>query len=135
MENQFNEVSGRYPKSKWTELTAEAMATSADSHLPPGYKVFAVLYGSIYRQLSAYVHSDVRSIQASVKENAAGIALISQPVSKERAGGLMYAANFLMITICFAVSSTFYGKKYVPQWNAIVQTWNGTPPVGGESQS
>jgi hypothetical protein len=133
MESQFNEVSGRYPKSKWTELTAEAMAISADSHLPPGFKVFAVLYNSIYRQLSAYVHSDVRSIQAAVTENASGIALISQPVSKERAGGLMYAANFLMITICFVVSGTFYGQKYIPRWNAIVQEWNGTAPVGGES--
>ena len=104
------------------------MATSADGQLPPRYKVFTVLYGSIYRQLSAYVHSDVRSIQASVKENAAGIALISQPVSKERAGGLMYAANFLMITICFVVSGHFYGTKYIPQWNTIVQTWNGTAP-------
>ena len=133
MESQFNEVSGRYPNNKWTDLSAEAMATFADRQLPQGFKVFAVLYGSIYRQTSAYVHSDVRSIQASVREDAAGIALISQPVSKERSGGLMYAANFLMITICFVVSSTFYGKKYIPQWNAIVQTWNGTTPVGGES--
>jgi hypothetical protein len=126
MESQFNEVAGRYKNGKWTEVSAEAMAKSADSHLPDGYKVFAFLYASIYRQCSAYVHSDVRSIQAQIQENAEGIVQISQPVSKEHSGRLMYAANFLMLVICFVVSGTFYGTKHIPQWNALVLKWNGT---------
>jgi hypothetical protein len=81
-------VAGRYKNGKWTELSAESMAKSADSHLPDGYKVFAFLYASIYRQCSAYVHSDVRSIQAQIQENAEGIVQISQPISKEHSGRL-----------------------------------------------
>jgi len=135
MENQFNEVGGRYPNGKWTNLSAEAMATIADSHLPIGFKVFKVLYASIYRQCSAYVHSDVRSIQAAVKENAEGIAYISQPVSKENAGRLMFAANFLMLTICFVVSGTFYGTKYIRQWNELVLKWNGSSAVKQETEA
>jgi len=125
MECQFNEVAGRYKNGKWTQLSAEAMAKFADSQLPDGYKVFVFLYASIYRQCSAYVHSDVRSIQAQIQESSDGIVQISQPVSKEHAGRLMYAANFLMFTICFVVSGTFYGTKHIPQWNSIVLKWNG----------
>jgi uncharacterized protein DUF5677 len=130
MESQFNEVGVRYRNGKWTALSAEAMARFADEHLPDGYKVFAFLYASIYRQSSAYVHSDVRSIQAQFHENAGEIVQISQPISKEHAGKLMYAANFLMLTICFVVSGTFYGTKHIPQWNSLVLRWNGTAPLG-----
>jgi hypothetical protein len=120
MESQFNAVQGRYSKGKWTSLSAESMAQLADKHLPDGFKVFAFLYASIYRQCSAYVHSDVRSIQGQIQENAEGIVQISQPVSKEHSGQLMHAANFLMLTICFVVSGTFCGTKHIPQWNSLV---------------
>jgi hypothetical protein len=105
------------------------MARVADGHLPDGFKVFTVLYSSIYRQSSAYVHSDVRSIQGQIQETAEGFVKISRPVSKEHCGKLMYAANFLMLVTCFIVTSTFYGKKYTPQWNSLVLRWNGTAPI------
>jgi hypothetical protein len=126
MEEQFNQVRGRYGKGKWTSRSAEEMAKVADSQLPEGVKVFAVLYASIYRQCSAYVHSDVRSIQDRIQETPEGLVDIRRRVSKESCGKLMYAANFLMLTTCFMVSGTFYGKKYIPQWNSLVSQWNGT---------
>ena len=134
MESQFNEVEERYSKGKWTPLSAETMAQLADKNLPDGFKVFELLYASIYRQCSAYVHSDVRSIQGQIQENAEGIVQISQPISKEHSGKLMYAANFLMLTICFVVSGTFYGTKHIPQWNSLVLRWNGTGSVDGGFQ-
>jgi hypothetical protein len=125
MREQFNRVEGRYNKGRWTSRSAEDMAKVADGHLPNGYKVFASLYASIYRQSSAYVHSDVRSIQSRIQETPEGQVDIRRRISKESCGKVMYAANFLMLTACFIVSGTFYGGKYIPQWNAIVLRWNG----------
>jgi hypothetical protein len=126
MESQFNQVQERYSNGRWTSLSTEAMAKVADGHLPDGFKVFTLLYASIYRQCSAYVHSDVRSIQRQIQESAEGFDYISRPISNELCGRLMHAANFLMLAICFMVSGTFYGKKYTPQWNSLVLRWNGT---------
>ncbi len=126
MERQFDQVQGRYSKGRWTSYSAEDMARVADGHLPDGFKVFTVLYASIYRQSSAYVHSDVRSIQGRIQESAEGLINISPRISKEHCGTLMYAANFLMLVACFLVTGTFYGNKYTPQWNSLVLQWNGT---------
>jgi hypothetical protein len=126
MQEQYRQVEGRYRNGKWTSRSAEAMAKFADGHLPDGFKVFAVLYASIYRQSSAYVHSDVRSIQSRIQQTAEGLVDIRRRSSNESCGTLMYAANFLMLTTCFLVSGTFYGKKHIPQWNALVLRWNGT---------
>jgi hypothetical protein len=127
MQEQFSQVEGRYSKGRWTPHSAEVMATVADGHLPDGFKVFAVLYASIYRQCSAYVHSDVRSIQSRIQQTPEGLVDIRRRISTENCGRLMYAANFLMLTTCFLVSGTFYGQKHIPQWNALVLQWNGTP--------
>jgi len=134
MERQFNQVQGRYSKGRWTSYSAEDMARVADGHLPDGFKVFTVLYASIYRQSSAYVHSDVRSIQGQIQESADGLVNISLPISKEHCGKLMYAANFLMLVTCFMVTATFYGKEYTPQWNSLVLQWNGTTAISNQPQ-
>jgi hypothetical protein len=126
MERQFNQVQGRYSNGRWTSLSGEAMARIADGYLPDGFKVFTLLYASIYRQCSAYVHSDVRSIQSQIQESAGGLVYISPTISKEHGGKLMHTANFLMLAICYMVSGTFYGKEYIPQWNSLVLRWNGT---------
>jgi hypothetical protein len=126
MESQFKQVQGRYRNGKWTSRSAEDMARVADWHLPDGFKVFTVLYASIYRQCSAYVHSDVRSINGQIQETAEGFIYISRPISEEECGRLMHAANFLMLAICFMVSGTFFGKKYISQWNSLVLRWNGS---------
>jgi hypothetical protein len=129
MESQFNQAAARYSNGRWTSLSAETMAKFADKHLPNGFKVFTILYASIYRQCSAYVHSDVRSIQAHIQENTDGVVSISKPISKEHCGKLMHAANFLMLTICFVVTGTFYGTKHIPQWNSLGLKWNGNQPL------
>jgi hypothetical protein len=126
MRAQFNHVEGRYGKGRWTTCLAETMAKVADTNLPDGFKVFTVLYASIYRQCSAYVHSDVRSIQSRIRQTPDGVVNIRRGISEESCGRLMYAANFLMLKTCFMVSGTFYGGKYIPQWNALVLRWNGT---------
>jgi hypothetical protein len=126
MERQFNQVRGRYKNGRWTSLSGEAMAKVADEHLPGGFKVFTLLYASIYRQCSAYVHSDVRSLQREIEESAEGFVYINRPISKELCGRLMHAANFLMLAMCFMVSAAFYGKKYTAQWNSLVLHWSGT---------
>jgi hypothetical protein len=125
MQKQFEQVEGRYSSGRWTSRSAEDMAKFADEHLPDGYKVFSVLYASIYRQCSAYIHSDVRSIQSRIQETAEGLVDIRRRASNESCGRLMYAANFLMLMTCFMVSGTFYGQKFIPQWNEIVLRWNG----------
>jgi len=127
MHKQFEQVEGRYSNGKWTSRSAEGMARVADGHLPEGYKVFGVLYASIYRQCSAYVHSDVRSIQSRIQETPEGLVDIRRRTSNESCGRLMYAANFLMLMTCFMVSGTFYAQKFIPRWNEIVLRWNGTP--------
>jgi hypothetical protein len=123
MKADFDAVHGRYDRN-WTRLSAEAMALAADDKLPSGFKVFTTLYASIYRQASAFVHSDVRSIQPFFKE-AAGRVWIRRTSSPERCAEAMYAANFIIIAICWVVTASFYGKKFVPEWNVLVLEWNG----------
>ena len=126
MKADFDAVQGRYDRN-WTRLSAEAMALAADDKLPSGFKVFKNLYASVYRQASAFVHSDVRSIQPFFNE-AAGKVWIRRTSSPERCAEAMYAANFIMIAICYVVTASFYGRKFVPDWNALVLEWNGTLP-------
>lgn len=130
MKEDFDAVQGRYDRN-WTKLSAEAMALAADEKLPSRFKVFKNLYASIYRQSSAFVHSDVRSIQPFFKENAAGMVWIRRRSTPEQCGEVMYAANFIMIAICWVVTASFYGKKFVPEWNALILEWNGTPGASG----
>jgi hypothetical protein len=121
MESQYNQ---------WLDATQKASGHHYQrkrwQNLPNGFKVFTILYAAIYRQCSAYAHSDVRSIQGHIQENAEGVVSISKPISKEHCGKLMHAANFLMLTICFVVTGTFYGTKHIPQSNSLVLKWNGT---------
>jgi hypothetical protein len=129
----YSDVQGRYAGNRgnnWTNFTAEAMALKADDSLPTGFKVFKDLYASIYRQASAFVHWDVRSIQEFFKEDAEGLS-IQRPSTPERCADAMYAANFIMIATCWVVASSFYGKKFVPEWNALILEWNGTPGALG----
>lgn len=126
MERQFTSVQSRYSNGKWTALSAEAMAKAADKDLPDGFKVFGLLYASIYRRCSAYVHSDVRSIQSQIQQEALyGVVRIEHHSSERHCGQLMYAANFLMLTICFVASVTFFGTKHIDKWNSVVKKWNG----------
>jgi hypothetical protein len=125
MKADFDAVQGRYD-GRWTKLSAEKMALAADDKLPSGFKVFTNLYAAIYRQASAFVHSDVRSIQPFFNE-AAGKVWIRRTSSPERCAEAMYAANFIMIAICWVATASFYGKKFVPEWNALILEWNGTP--------
>jgi len=134
MKANFDAVQGRYDRN-WTQLSAEAMALSADEKLPSGFKVFTDLYAAIYRQASAFVHSDVRSIQKFFEQDASGIVWIQRTSSPERCAEVMYAANFIMIAMCWVVTSSFYGKRFVPEWNALVLEWNGTPGAAGTSIS
>lgn len=137
MKAHFVEVQGRYDRNRgnnWTSLSAEAMALAADDNLPSGFKVFKDLYAAIYRQASAFVHSDVRAIQPFFKE-AAGQVSIQRTSTPERCAEVMYAANFIMIAICWVVTASFYGKKFVPEWNALILEWNGTPGAVGTSAS
>ena len=123
MKANFEAVQGRYDRN-WTKLSAEAMALKADDELPSGFKVFTTLYAAIYRQASAFVHSDVRSIQPLFEETE-GKVWIRRTSDPERCAGAMYAANFLMIAICWVVTASFYGKKFVPELNALILEWNG----------
>ncbi|MGD0963250.1 MAG: DUF5677 domain-containing protein [Candidatus Acidiferrales bacterium] len=134
MKADFDAVRGRYDRN-WTKLSAERMALAADTKLPSGFKVFTTLYASIYRQASAFVHSDVRSIQQFFEEDATGKVWIRRTSGPERCAEAMYAANFIMIAICWVVTASFYGKKFVPAWNALVLEWNGTPEALGTSAS
>jgi hypothetical protein len=127
MQEQFCEVERRYSKGKWTTRSAEDMARAADEYLPTGHKVFSVLYASIYRQCSAYVHSDVRSIQGRIRETPEGLVTINRQIPVETCAGLMYAANFLMLSTCFLVARTFYDDNCVLKWNKLVLRWNGSP--------
>jgi hypothetical protein len=111
------------------------MALAADAKLPSGFKVFATLYTAIFRQASAFVHSDVRSIQPFFKEDAAGEVWIRRPSTPERCAEAMYAANFIMIAMCWVVTASFHGKKFVPEWNALILEWNGKPGALGTSAS
>ena len=131
----FDAVQGRYDRNYWTRLSAEAMALAADSKLPSGFKVFTILYAAIYRQASAFVHSDVRSIQPFFEENAEAMVWIRRRSAPERCAEAMYAANFIMIAICWVATASFYGKKFVPEWNALILDWNGTPGALGTSTS
>lgn len=134
MKADFDSVQGRYDRN-WTRLSAEGMALAADDKLPSGFKVFATLYASIYRQASAFVHSDVRSIQPFFNEDATGKVWIRRTSTPEKCAEAMYAANFIMIAICWVVTSSFYGKKFIPEWNALILEWNGTPGALGTSAS
>ena len=134
MKADFDAAQGRYERN-WTRVSAEAMASTADDRLPSGFKVFKNLYASIYRHASAFLHSDVRSIQPFFKEDAAGKVWIRRTSAPERCAEVMYAANFIMIAICWVVTESFYGKKFVPEWNVLILDWNGTPGASGTSAS
>lgn len=134
MKAQFDSVQGRYDRN-WTKLTAEAMALAADDKLPSGFKVFTTLYITIYRQASAFVHSDVRSIQPFFNEDATGKVWIRRTSTPEKCAEAMYAANFIMIAICWVVTASLYGEKFVPEWNTLILEWNGAGVLGiGASQ-
>jgi hypothetical protein len=126
MKADFDAVQGRYDRN-WTQLSAEAMALAADKKLPSGFKVFKDLYAAIYRQASAFVHSDVRSIQKFSEQDASGKVWIRRTSTPERCAEVMYAANFIMIATCWVVTASFYGRKFVSDWNALILEWNGTP--------
>lgn len=126
MKADFDSVQGRYSGSGWTRLSAEAMALRADNELPSGFRVFRDLYAGIYRGASAFVHSDVRSIQAFFKEDAEGLS-IRRPSTPEQCAAVMYAANFIMFAMCWVVTGSFHGKKFVPAWNDLLLEWDGTP--------
>jgi len=131
MKVDFDAVRGRYDRNRgnnWTNFTAEAMALRADDKLPSGFRVYEDLYAAIYRRASTFVHSDVRSIQEFFKEDAGGLS-IQRPSTPERCADVMYAANFIMFATCWVVTATFYGKRFVPEWNALILEWNGTPGV------
>lgn len=137
MKVHFDEVQGRYARNRgnnWTNFSAEAMALKADDSLPTGFRVFGDLYAAIYRQASAFVHSDVRSIQEFFKEDAGGLS-IQRPSTPERCAEAMYAANFIMFAMCWVVASSFYGTKLIPEFNALILEWNGTPRALGSSAS
>lgn len=121
MEEQFNAVAGRYPEGRWTSMTVEAMAREVDEKLPKGFRVFTFTYSATYRQSSAYVHSDVRSIQRSFTTPG----FIQRVVTPEELGKLLYLANFLMITLCFVIFGSLYGGKFTPEHNAICREWHG----------
>jgi Family of unknown function (DUF5677) len=121
MEAQFNLVAGRYPDGRWTSLTVETMAREVDDKLPKGFRVFTFTYGATYRQASAYVHSDVRSIQSSFITPG----FIQRVVTPEELGKFLYLANFLMVTLCFVIFGSLYGGKFTPEHNAICREWHG----------
>jgi len=121
MEAQFNAVAGRYPEGRWTSMTVETMAREVDDKLPKGFKVFTFTYRATYRQASAYVHSDVRSIQSSLITPG----FIQRVVTPEELGKLLYLANFLMVTLCFVIFGSLYGSKFTQEHNAICREWHG----------
>lgn len=135
MKANFDAVQGRYPRSSWATLSAEAMALAADRKLPSGFKVFGGLYVAIYRQASAFVHSDVRSIQRFLSRDETGAVWIWRTSTPEQCAEVMYAANFIMIAMCWVVTASFYGKKFVPEWNALILEWNGTQDAAGTGAS
>jgi hypothetical protein len=130
MEADFNEVKDRYRalRNDWTVQSLRDRATFVDGVMPSGFRVFAWLYETIYRRCSAWVHSDVRSIQNRVQELADGTPQIHRKVAPEERARFMYAANLLMLAICFCVAAELYGAKLIEPWNVIVREWSGLSP-------
>lgn len=116
MRAQYELVADSYPDGRWTNLSIEAMAIAVDEKIPNGFKVFKFTYNAMYRQASAYVHSDIRSVQSSIV-TAPGF--VRRVVAPQELGKLMYLANFLMLTMCFVIFGSIVGKKFVTEHNAI----------------
>jgi hypothetical protein len=57
-----------------------------------------------------------------------GTVQIHREVTADERARYMHAANFLMLTICFAVAANLYGNRLVEQWNTLVREWSGLSP-------
>ena len=110
MQNNSLRSRGVTAKANGHRVRQKTWRKSPTTGYQKGLRFSPASYGSIHRQCSAYVHSDVRSIQSRIQQTPEGLVEIRRD-SKESCGRLMYAANFLMLTTCFMVSGTFYGKK------------------------
>jgi hypothetical protein len=130
MEENFNKVESRYRvlNNNWTTKNLRERATFVDDIMPKGFKTFGWLYETIYRPCSAWVHSDVRSIQSRMQQLEDETFQIYREVRPEERARFMHAANFLMLAISFPVAAQFYGKKLVEPWNVIVREWSGLSP-------
>ena len=130
MEEQYKTVEKRYRvlNHSWTTQNLRDRAAFVDGIMPSGFRVFGWLYETIYRPCSAWVHSDVRSIQNRMQELADGTLQIHREVMPAERARYMHAANLLMITISFSVAAEFYGNRLIEPWNAIVREWTGLSP-------
>jgi hypothetical protein len=130
MEGDFKKVESRYRvlNSSWTTKNLRDRATFVDDIMPKGFKTFGWLYETVYRPCSAWVHSDVRSIQSRMQELEDGTLQINREVTPAERARFMHVANFLMLAISFPVAAEFYGKKLIEPWNAIVREWSGLSP-------
>ena len=130
MEEDFRKVENRYRvlKHSWTTQSLRDRADFVDGIMPSGFRIFGWLYETIYRPCSAWVHSDVRSIQSRMQQLADGTLQIHREVMPEERARYMHAANFLMLAISFPVAAEFYGNKLIEPWNVIVREWSGLSP-------
>ncbi|MGC2698621.1 MAG: DUF5677 domain-containing protein [Candidatus Acidiferrales bacterium] len=130
MEADFQAVENRYRvlKHSWTTQSLRDRADFVDGIVPPGFRIFGSLYETIYRPCSAWVHSDVRSIQSRMQQLADGTLQIHREVTPEERARFMHAANFLVLAITFPVAAELYGNKLIEPWNAIVREWSGLSP-------
>lgn len=127
MKADYNRTKSQYSvlNGNWTHKSLRDRAVFVDSKMPEGFKTFALLYELVYRPCSAWVHSDVRSIQSRVRQLADGTSHIHREVTSEEKANLMYAANSLALAISFPIAAEFYGNKVTQLWNTIVREWSG----------
>ena len=130
MEGDFKRVENRYRvlNNNWTTKSLRDRATFVDDIMPKGFKTFGWLYETVYRPCSAWVHSDVRSIQSRMQELEDGTLQINREVTPAERARFMHVANFLMLAISFPVAAEFYGNKLIEPWNVIVREWSGLSP-------
>jgi hypothetical protein len=130
MEENYKEVESRYRvlRHGWTKQNLADRAAFVDGIMPSGWKLFVWLYETIFRPCSAWVHSDVRSIQSRIRELADGTPQIHREVAPEQRARCMHAANLLMLAISFSVAAEFYGNKLIEPWNVIMREWTGLSP-------
>jgi hypothetical protein len=130
MEGDFKEVESRYRvlNNDWTKKKLRERAAFVDEIMPKGFKTFKWLYETIYRPCSAWVHSDVRSIQSRTRQLEDGTFQIYREVTPGERARFMHAANFLMLAISFPVAAEFYGKRLIEPWNLVVREWSGLSP-------
>jgi len=130
MEENYKNVENRYHalNNSWTTKNLPDRATFVDGIMPEGFKTFRWLYETIYRPCSAWVHSDVRSIQSRMQQLENGTFQVHREVVPEERARFMHASNSLMLAISFPVAAEFYGKKLIEPWNVIVREWSGLSP-------